>query len=94
MSKEKQHIVSYKTYGIILLILLILTMLSIAITQIELGSLAVAGALLFAIVKSTLIMSYFMHLKFENKIYKIFMGLIVLVIIVVFILTFFDYLFK
>lgn len=93
MNKEKQHIVPLKTYLIILGILLALTFLSVAITQIDLGSFGVFGALLFASVKTGLIVFYFMHLKFENKMYSIFAGLVLLTFIVVIILTFLDYMF-
>jgi cytochrome c oxidase subunit IV len=63
MSNEKHHIVPYYVYVIILVVLLILTFASIAITSIELRGLTVAAALLFAVVKTYLVLTYFMHLK-------------------------------
>ena len=94
MNKEGKHIVSFKTYLIILLLLLTFTFLSVSITQIELGPLAIAGALLFALMKSSLILSYFMHLKFENRVYLLFAGIVILLFVVVIIITFLDYIFK
>ena len=70
------------------------TFLSIGITLIDLGPLAVAGALLFAAAKTTLIVFYFMHLKFENRIYTIFAGVVILTFIVVIVITFLDYMFQ
>lgn len=93
MNDDKHHIVSIKTNLIILGLLVTFTFLSIAITQIDLGPLAVAAALLFAVLKSILIVFYYMHLKFENKMYSLFGGVVLLTFLIVIILTFLDYLF-
>lgn len=94
MEQEKPHIVPYKTYVIILLGLISLTILSVAVTSIELGTLTVTVALLLASVKSFLVLSYFMHLKFDQKIFAIMViGIIVLIIIVI-LITFLDYYYR
>lgn len=41
MEKEKHHIVPYKTYIYILAVLILFTLLSVAVTSIELGTLTV-----------------------------------------------------
>lgn len=90
----KPHIVSYKTYGLVLLALIILTGISVAITAIDLGTLTVTGALLLASVKTILVLLIFMHLKFDSKI-LIFMFLFILFSIVsIIIITFLDYLYR
>jgi cytochrome c oxidase subunit IV len=89
-----QHIVPYKTYLYILLSLLVLTGLSVAVTSVELGPMAVTVALLLASTKSALVLIYFMHLKFDNKIFAIMVGLVLFVLVVVIIITFLDYLFR
>lgn len=94
MSDEKHHIVPYRTYGIILLILLVLTFASIAITGIELGEYTVAGALLFAVVKSYLVLTYFMHLKYDKPYIKIMVAFVFAVFVVVIVITFLDYLYR
>jgi len=94
MESEKHHIVPYKLYAFVLVALIALTLLSVAITQINLGSLTVAGALAFAVVKSYLVLTYFMHLKYDKP-YIITMVLFVFAIIVVtIVVTFLDYLFR
>lgn len=90
----KHHIVSYKTYLYILVALLILTGLSVAVTSVELGPLAVTVALLLASTKSALVLIYFMHLKFDNKLFAIMVGLVLFVFVVVVVITFLDYLFR
>jgi cytochrome c oxidase subunit 4 len=94
MENEKHHIIPYKTYLLILAVLLVLTGVSVAVTQINLGTLTVTMALLVACVKSSLVLAIFMHLRFDNKIYS-FMAIGVIIIIGVLIfLTFLDYLYR
>ena len=94
MENEKHHIVPYRIYAIILLLLLLLTFLSIAVTNIELGAFTVAGALLLASIKSSLVLVYFMHLKFDKAYIQIMVGLVILLFIAVVLVTFFDYYFR
>lgn len=93
MENGKHHIVPYRTYAIILLLLLVFTFLSVAITRIELGSYTVAGALILASVKSTLVLTYFMHLKFDQPYIRIMVGLVFMVFVAVLIVTLLDYVF-
>lgn len=94
MSEEKHHVVPYRVYIFVLLALLVLTFASIGITNIELGAYTVAGAMLFACVKSFLVLTYFMHLKYEKK-YIIGMVLFVIVIfLIMIVVTFLDYLYR
>lgn len=94
MSNEKHHIVPYRLYAIILLVLLALTFASIAITGIELGKFTVAGALLFAVVKSYLVLTYFMHLKYDKPYIKIMVGFVFAIFVVVIVITFLDYMYR
>ena len=94
MENEKHHIVPYRMYILVLIVLLLLTFLSIAITGIELGSLTVAGALAFASIKTFLVLKYFMHLKYDKP-YIVSMVIFVFAIYVVtIVVTFLDYLFR
>jgi cytochrome c oxidase subunit 4 len=94
MQHEKQHIVPYRTYAIILVALLVFTFLSVKITAIEAGRLTVATALIFASLKSYLVLTYFMHLKFDKLYIRIMVGFVFAVFLAVIIMTFFDYYFR
>lgn len=94
MSQEKHHIVPYKVFFIVLIALLIFTFASIGITGIELGAYTVAGALLFAVIKSYLVLTYFMHLKYDKRYIKIMVGFVFAIYVVVIIITFLDYLYR
>jgi len=94
MSEEKHHIVPYRVYIIVLLALLALTFASIGITGIELGAYTVAGALLFACVKTFLVLTWFMHLKYDKKYIAAMVAFVFLLFFVVIVITFLDYLYR
>lgn len=94
MQNEKHQIVPYRTYFIILAALIVFTFLSIELTSIELGSLTVAAALVFASLKSYLVLTYFMHLKFDQPYIRIMVGFVFLIFLAVIIITFLDYSFR
>ena len=91
MSQEKTHIVSYKTHVFVLLSLLVLTAISVAITRIELGPLNTAAALVVASIKATIVLAWFMHLKFESRFYTLMVSAVFLLFVLVILVTFFDY---
>jgi cytochrome c oxidase subunit 4 len=94
MSEEKHHVVPLRVYIIVLLALLVLTFASIAITSIELGVYTVVGALLFACVKTFLVLTYFMHLKYDKKYIRAMVAFVFAIFFVVIIITFLDYLYR
>ena len=95
MSEEHAaHIVPYKTFAIVWICLLILTGTTIAVAQYDLGTLNVWVALGIAILKSGLVVAIFMHMKYENRLFKLslFAALAILVIFIG--LNFFDVLYR
>lgn len=94
MENEHNHIIPYKTFLIVLGLLITLTLISVALTSIHLGALTVLIALAIAVVKSTFVLRIFMHLKLENKMFTILtIGVSILVAFVI-IGTIVDYLFR
>ncbi len=94
MQQGETHITSYRTHGIILVLLLFLTTITITVTWLDAGKLSIAVAMFIACIKASLVLLYFMHLKFDALIFKIFAGMVILLLAVVFVITFFDYLFR
>jgi cytochrome c oxidase subunit 4 len=94
MSEEKHHIVPYRVYIIVLLSLLALTFASIGITHVELGEYTVVGALIFAAIKSYLVLKYFMHLKYDKKYIVAMVAFVFAIFAVMIIITFLDYLYR
>jgi cytochrome c oxidase subunit 4 len=88
--KEHDHVLSYKTLTIIWMILLVLTFVTYRIAQINLGYLNVLVALFIATTKASLVILFFMHLKYESNVIR-YMVLTAFLILAIFIgLTFFD----
>jgi cytochrome c oxidase subunit 4 len=94
MENEKNHIVPYQTFLLVLAGLIALTLISVAVTKIYLGTLTVFIALFIAAVKSTFVLRVFMHLKFENRMFTIMVIAVMLLIGVVIFITLLDYLFR
>ncbi len=94
MSDSKHHIVPYKTYGLILFLLLILTTVTVLVTQIELSKWSAVVALGLAATKTSVVLAVFMHLKFGQRIYRIMAVLIFVLLGVVIFITFLDYLYR
>lgn len=94
MENEKHHVIPYRTFLIVLALLITLTLISVAVTQISLGALTVAIALLIAAVKSSFVLRIFMHLKFENKFISSMVIAVILIISAVIFITMLDYIYR
>jgi len=94
MEKEKHHIVPYRVYFYILLALITMTFMSIGIVHINLGGYSVLGALIFSTIKSTLVLTWFMHLKFDQPFLRIMVVFVILVFAALLFITYLDYFFR
>ncbi len=84
----------YSTYIIVWLALLAFTSITVTIAGVSLGRYTLLVALLIAAIKSALVINIFMHIKFDEKIFKVFLALSGLTLLVIFILTFFDFIYR
>jgi len=91
---EKDHIIPYRTFLLVLALLIALTLTSVALTQIYLGALTVAVALIIAAVKSSFVLRIFMHLKFESRMFSLAVIGVVSLICAVITITLLDYLYR
>ena len=64
-----EHIVPRKTYWIVWALLMVLMIITAAISRVPLGAWNTPIALVIATVKALLVLLFFMHVKYEN--YKI-----------------------
>jgi cytochrome c oxidase subunit 4 len=72
MAESHDHQVQpYTQVLAVLLGLLVLTGVTVAVSRIELGALNIWAAILIASVKSSLVLLFFMHLKFEGRFIRI-----------------------
>ncbi len=61
---------SYQKLGLILAILFILTFATVGISTINLGIMNIWLALFIAVTKSTIVLLFFMHMKYESNMIK------------------------
>ncbi|MBZ4644357.1 MAG: cytochrome c oxidase subunit [Deferribacteres bacterium] len=90
MSAENKHIVSYKTFVSVWVILMFLTAVTVWIAKIDLGFLNVVAALTVATTKALIVILFFMHLKYENRLFKISVFITFLILAIFIGFTFFD----
>ncbi len=92
MEKNKAHEEhGYGMYILVWLALVTLTGLTATVAGINFGKLSIAVALLIAVIKSYLVLTEFMHLKSEQKSFKVFVFVALLFICISFTLLFTDY---
>ncbi len=90
MDTEK-HIVSDKKNILVWVDLLILTYITVQIAQFDLKALTVIVALGVATFKTILVGYFFMHLKFENRFFKLMVFICLFVLVAVLGILFIDY---
>ncbi len=92
--KTDHHILSYQSLALVLGALLVLTGITVGASYIDLGRLNVWVALLIASFKGSLVLMYFMHMKYEGKVLVIsFLGTVFFLAIMIS-FTFWDISFR
>ena len=94
MKNDNNHISSYSLNWKVLLILLVLTTISVLAIKLHIGAFTVAVALIIASVKAAIVLTYFMHLKYENLLLRLLVGGVFLLFAFVILITFIDYYFR
>jgi cytochrome c oxidase subunit 4 len=80
------HIVPFGTYVNVLIALLVLTVLTVIAGQIEMEH---TFHFLIATVKAVLVAAYFMHLKYDDKLYRVILvgAVFFVIVMLVFLMT-------
>lgn len=91
---DEQHLMPYSLYIKVWLALLVLTGITVGVSYLEMYKWTVFTAMLIATAKVSLVVLYFMHVRFENRLVWI-MIFAVLVTYAIFVgLTFADYFYR
>ncbi len=88
------HILNYRVFAYVLMLLLVLTGVTVGMSYLDLGKLNVWVALLIASLKASLVLLFFMHLKYESRMIKISFISTVMVLAVMISFTFWDVAFR
>lgn len=70
----REHIVSPKIYYAIFIALVVLTVATWSIAKIDLGRMNAVVALTIAVIKATLVVLYFMHVRYSSRLTWVFVG--------------------
>jgi cytochrome c oxidase subunit 4 len=70
----REHIVSPKIYYAIFVALTVLTVVTWSVAQIDLGQMNAVVALTIAVIKATLVVLYFMHVRYSSRLTWVFVG--------------------
>lgn len=90
-NEHEHHIVSPKIYLLIFFALLLFTGLTVAASYLEMGIFNPIVALGIAVVKATLVVLFFMHVKYSTKLTKLTVGAGLFTFIVLIGMTLSDY---
>jgi len=94
MANKTTHTTEYRVLARVLLVLMFLTFVTISVTSYHLAAFAVTVALLIAGTKGFLVLTYFMHLKYESLLLRILVALVFVLYAVIVLITFIDYAYR
>lgn len=87
---KHNHILPLSVYLTVGTALLILTGITVWVAQYDLGEINLVVAMLIAASKGTLVVLYFMHLRYDNKMYAVIFGSALFFLALFIIITMFD----
>ena len=90
----KGHVVDIKVFIIVWACLITLTGLTIWVAGLELGNLSTFAAMIIATIKASLVLYFFMHLKYEPPVFRIMALVTVATLTVIILMTFTDVWFR
>ncbi len=91
---HSHHITPFRTLAIIFGALVVLTILTVLTAQVDLGAFNVPLALAIATLKATLVVLFFMALKYDSKVNALILSIGVLFVTVFIVFTLFDTIFR
>lgn len=94
MSENHPHITEYKTLANVFLVLIFLVLLTVSVSSLNLAPYSVTIAMLIAGVKAFLVLTYFMHLKYENLLLRILVAMVFVLYTIIVLITFIDYAYR
>ena len=87
-----QHVVSKKIYFGVFATLIVLTLVTIEVAMIDLGKINTVAALTIAVCKATLVILYFMHVRYGSRLTWIVIACGFFWLVIMITLTMSDYL--
>lgn len=93
--QEKDHtLVKYTLYAKIWLALIVLTTITVSVSYLDMKKFTVFTIMLIATIKASLVILYFMHLRYEKPMYRVMILFVLFTYATFILLTFSDYSFR
>jgi cytochrome c oxidase subunit 4 len=86
-----RHVVSWRVYLAVFVVLAVLTTLSVVVTGFDFGELNLILALAISAAKSTLVVVYFMHLRYSPRLTRLTVAAGLSFLLILVFLTLIDY---
>jgi cytochrome c oxidase subunit IV len=83
--------IALATYYKILGLLLVLTVITVAAAQVDFGAMNTVIAMLIASVKAFFVLAFFMHLKYDNKLYIVCFGTAIFFLVLLYFFCWVDF---
>ncbi len=90
MNRDNKNTAGFKTYFIVWLCLITFTAITVTVASLGMGKYGSLTSVFIASLKATLILLFFMHLKYERFLIKAMLLVTIFTIAVIIGLTFFD----
>ncbi len=90
MGSNGHHIIPFDVYIKIFAALIVLTVITVAAAQVDFGAMNVVIAMAIASVKAGLVLAFFMHLKYDDKLYAVMFGTGIFFLVVLYLFCFLD----
>ena len=90
MTEHNNHTVGTRTFILVWIALLILTGVTIMAARLHMGAWSMLSNILIATTKASLVLWFFMHLKYEGRLFKLLIFVPIITISIIIGLTFFD----
>lgn len=91
---ETHHVVPYHVFITVWIALLVLTGITVWVSRLHLGAFSMIVALAVASIKAGLVITYFMHMKYEKPIFRLMLYVAFLILAIFIGFTFFDVLYR
>jgi cytochrome c oxidase subunit 4 len=88
---SEHHVVPLKTYFVIFAALMVFTAITVAVAFFDLGPLNNVVMLGIAVFKATLVVMYFMHVKYGTRLIPVVIGSGIFFLVILFAVTMSDY---
>lgn len=88
--QQHHHIIPLRVYVQVLSLLLVLTVVTVAAAQVDFGAWNTLIAMAIASVKAGFVLAFFMHLKYDDKMYIVCFGTAIFFLIVLYLFSWLD----